>query len=111
MGDGLTCLVDTDIMIDVSRGHEAAADLVDSLENPTISIVTAQELIFNDRGSAAIGLNQEGSTARKSTWQSWRRWVSPPTPRTSSDHPDRIPGGNAPEQGVDFSALRFPAGA
>lgn len=38
-------LIDTDIMIDVSRGNENAAALVDSLGDAAISVITAQELI------------------------------------------------------------------
>jgi len=50
-------LIDTDVMIDVSRGSTAAATFVDSLENITISIITAHELIVgarNHRDAAAI---------------------------------------------------------
>jgi hypothetical protein len=36
-------LIDTDLMIDVSRGSALAATFVDSLENITISIITAHE--------------------------------------------------------------------
>ena len=51
------CLIDTDVMIDVSRGSAAAATFVDSLENISISIITAHELIVgarNQRDAAAI---------------------------------------------------------
>jgi len=50
-------LIDTDVMIDVSRGSVAAATFVDSLEDITISIITAHELIVgarNHRDAAAI---------------------------------------------------------
>ncbi len=50
-------LIDTDVMFDVSRGSAAAATFVDSLEDITISIVTAHELIVgarNHRDAAAI---------------------------------------------------------
>src|SRR4051794_5822978 len=50
-------LIDTDVIIDVSRGNAAAAMLVDSLEDITISIITAHELIVgarNHRDAAAI---------------------------------------------------------
>src|SRR5436190_6367822 len=50
-------LIDTDVMIDVSRGSGLAATFVDSLENITISIITAHELIVgarNHRDTAAI---------------------------------------------------------
>lgn len=50
-------LIDTDVMIDVSRGSAAAAMFVDSLEDITISIITAHELIVgarNQRDAAAI---------------------------------------------------------
>jgi predicted nucleic acid-binding protein len=42
-------LIDTDVMIDLSRGNADAADCVDSLSDPAISIVTAQELIVGAR--------------------------------------------------------------
>ena len=38
-------VIDTDVMIDVSRGNAAAANFVDSLDDITISIITAHELI------------------------------------------------------------------
>ena len=41
----MVSLIDTDVMIDVSRGNAGAANCVDSLIGPAISIVTAQELI------------------------------------------------------------------
>jgi len=50
-------LIDTDVMVDVSRGSALAASFVDSLENITISIITAHELIVgarNNRDAAAI---------------------------------------------------------
>ncbi len=42
-------LLDTDVMIDVSRGNGAAASFVDSLSEAVISIITAQELIVGAR--------------------------------------------------------------
>jgi predicted nucleic acid-binding protein len=50
-------LVDTDIMVDVSRGNSRVAVCLDSLTLPMISIVTAQELIVgakDNRDLAAI---------------------------------------------------------
>jgi predicted nucleic acid-binding protein len=50
-------LIDTDVLIDVSRGSAAAARFVDSIEDITISIITAHELIVgarNHRDAAAI---------------------------------------------------------
>jgi len=50
-------LIDTDVMIDVSRGSAAAATFVDSHEDITISIITAHELIVgarNQRDASAI---------------------------------------------------------
>ena len=50
-------LIDTDVMIDVSRGSARAATFVDSLEDITISIITAHELIVgarNHRDAATI---------------------------------------------------------
>ena len=42
-------LIDTDVMIDVSRRNAAAANFVDSLDDITISIITAHELIVGAR--------------------------------------------------------------
>ncbi len=42
-------LIDTDVMIDVSRRNAAAATYVDSLDDITISIITAHELIVGAR--------------------------------------------------------------
>lgn len=42
-------LIDTDVMIDVSRRNAGAAGFVDSIIDPAISIVTAQELIVGAR--------------------------------------------------------------
>jgi predicted nucleic acid-binding protein len=42
-------LIDTDVIIDVSRRNAAAANFVDSLENVEISIITALELIAGAR--------------------------------------------------------------
>jgi len=42
-------LIDTDVMIDVSRGNAAAAAYVDSLDDITISIIAAHELIVGAR--------------------------------------------------------------
>ena len=45
----MASLIDTDVMIDVSRGNAAAATYLDSLSDPAISIVTAQVLIVGAR--------------------------------------------------------------
>lgn len=45
----MVSLIDTDVMIDVSRENAAAANYLDSLSDPAISIVTAQELIVGAR--------------------------------------------------------------
>ena len=42
-------LLDTDVMIDVSRGNADAALFVDSLGDAAISIITAQELMVGAR--------------------------------------------------------------
>src|SRR5260370_5685116 len=42
-------LIDTDVMIDLSRENAEAASYLDSLNDPAISIVTAQELIVGAR--------------------------------------------------------------
>src|ERR1700733_11510399 len=42
-------LIDTDVMVDVSRANTGAASYLDSLIDPAISIVTAQELIVGAR--------------------------------------------------------------
>jgi predicted nucleic acid-binding protein len=45
----MVSLIDTDVMIDVSRGNAEAAGYLDSLSDPAISIITAQELIVGAR--------------------------------------------------------------
>lgn len=47
-------LVDTDVMIDVSRGSGEAASYLDSLTDPAISIITAHELIVGARDKRDI---------------------------------------------------------
>jgi predicted nucleic acid-binding protein len=42
-------LIDTDVMVDVSRRVAAAATYVDSLDDVTLSIITAHELIVGAR--------------------------------------------------------------
>lgn len=42
-------LIDTDVMVDVSRRNAAAATCVDSLDDITISFITAHELIVGAR--------------------------------------------------------------
>ena len=42
-------LIDTDVMIDVSRANASAASYPDALTDPVISIVTAQESIVGAR--------------------------------------------------------------
>ena len=42
-------LIDTDVMVDISRQDSAAAGFLDSLSDPAISIITAQELIVGAR--------------------------------------------------------------
>jgi predicted nucleic acid-binding protein len=45
----MVSLIDTDVMIDVSRENPGAAGYIDSLSDPAISIITAQELIVGAR--------------------------------------------------------------
>jgi predicted nucleic acid-binding protein len=45
----MVSLIDTDVMIDVSRENAGAANYLDSLSDPAVSIITAQELILIDR--------------------------------------------------------------
>jgi predicted nucleic acid-binding protein len=47
-------LLDTDVLIDVSRGSLKAAAYVDSLDDVSISIITAQELIVGARGKRDV---------------------------------------------------------
>ena len=59
--DGL--LIDTDVMIDVSRGNVSAASYLDSLSDPAISIITAQELIVGARDKRdLVGIDSLVST-------------------------------------------------
>ena len=45
----MVSLIDTDVMIDLSRENPGAASYLDSLSDPAISIITAQELIVGAR--------------------------------------------------------------
>ena len=45
----MVSLIDTDVMIDVSRANTSAASYLDALTEPAIPIVTAQELIVGAR--------------------------------------------------------------
>src|SRR5580704_9414671 len=45
----MVSLIDTDVMIDLSRENAGAANYLDALSDPAISIVTAQELIVGAR--------------------------------------------------------------
>src|ERR1700692_3934232 len=45
----MVSLIDTDVMIDLSRENAEAAGYLDSLSDPAISIVTAHELIVGAR--------------------------------------------------------------
>jgi len=48
-------LVDTDVLIDVSRNNEAAIDFLDQLDNSwSISIITALELIVGARNKKEV---------------------------------------------------------
>ena len=45
----MVSLIDTDVMIDLSRENSEAANYFDALSDPAISIITAQELIVGAR--------------------------------------------------------------
>jgi len=45
----MVSLIDTDVMIDLSRENAVAAGYLDALSDPAISIITAQELIVGAR--------------------------------------------------------------
>jgi predicted nucleic acid-binding protein len=45
----MVSLIDTDVMIDLSRENSEAASYLDALSDPAISIITAQELIIGAR--------------------------------------------------------------
>lgn len=48
-------LVDTDVLIDVSRNHEVAIDFLDQLDGPwSLSIITALELIVGARNKKEV---------------------------------------------------------
>ena len=47
-------LIDTDVMIDLSRENAEAASYLDSLSDPAISIITAQELIVGARNKSDL---------------------------------------------------------
>ncbi len=58
----MTCyLIDTDVMIDVSWRNAAAATYLDSLDDITISIVTANELI--------VGARNQRDAASTASWK------------------------------------------
>ena len=59
----MASLIDTDVMIDVSRGNASAASYLDSLSDPAISIITAQELIVGARDKRdLVGIDSLVST-------------------------------------------------
>jgi predicted nucleic acid-binding protein len=65
----MVSLIDTDVMIDVSRRNEGAANYVDSLFDPAISIVTAQELIVGARDKRDLaGIDSLVSAYPVITW-------------------------------------------
>ena len=47
-------LVDTDILIDISKGNKAAMLFLSNLENVNISIITSMELIVGAKNNAEI---------------------------------------------------------
>ena len=50
----MVSLIDTDVMIDVSRGNASAVSYLDSQSDLAISIITAQELIVGARDKRDI---------------------------------------------------------
>lgn len=50
----MVSLIDTDVMIDVSRANSGAASYLDALSEPAISIITAHELIVGARDKRDI---------------------------------------------------------
>ena len=48
-------LIDSDVIIDISRGLVAAANYIDALDDITISIVTAHELIVGAKNKRDAG--------------------------------------------------------
>ncbi|MBI3035263.1 type II toxin-antitoxin system VapC family toxin [Candidatus Woesearchaeota archaeon] len=55
----MSYLVDTDILIDVSKGSQRAVEFLDGLENSRISIISAMELIVGARNKKEIGTIEE----------------------------------------------------
>jgi predicted nucleic acid-binding protein len=53
----MVSLMDTDVMIDLSRESAEAADYLYSLNGTVLSIVTAQELIVGARASGSCFLS------------------------------------------------------
>jgi predicted nucleic acid-binding protein len=61
----MVSLIDTDVMIDVSRENAGAAGYLDSLIDPAISIITAQELIVGARDKPDLaGIDSLGVSHR-----------------------------------------------
>jgi len=59
----MASLIDTDVMIDVSRGNASAVSYLDSLSDLAISIITAQELIVGARDKRdLVGIDSLVST-------------------------------------------------
>ena len=50
----MVSMIDTDVMIDLSRENAEAAGYLDSLSDPAISIITAQELIVGARDKRPV---------------------------------------------------------
>ena len=55
----MSYLVDTDILIDVSKGNQGAVEFLDELENSKISVISAMELIVGARNKEEIKIIDE----------------------------------------------------
>ena len=77
-------LIDTDVMVDVSRRNADAANFVDSLPDAWIAIVTAQELIVGARDKRDVAgidslIASDCFVSRRAHQRpNWRARVRPP---------------------------------
>ena len=50
----MSYLIDTDVLIDVSKGHQGAIEFLDGLSDGKISVISAMELIVGARNKKEI---------------------------------------------------------
>lgn len=55
----MSYLVDTDILIDVSKGNQSAIEFIDGLSNSKISVISAMELVVGARNKITYQNNED----------------------------------------------------